>query len=87
LDVPPVTRGSTRNAGLAADRADKQGPGYKAQEQTLRAALGEREAVAAVLQSHQRRLSTPGYRLIDQSESESEGAGRLRRSERISERD
>ena len=63
-------------------------PGYKAQEQTLRAALGEREAVAAVLQSHQRRLSTPGYRLIDQSESESESEGTdLRRSERISERE
>jgi hypothetical protein len=52
------------------------------------AALGEREAVAAVLQSHQRRLSTPGFRFIEESESEgegSEGAG-LRRSERISER-
>jgi hypothetical protein len=76
--------------GLAADRADKQAPGYKAQEQTLRAALGERGAVAAVLQSHQRRLSTPGYRLIESEGEGSEGEGSesgLRRSERICERD
>jgi hypothetical protein len=85
-----VTRGSARNAGLAADRAEQQGPGYKARERALRRRL-EEDGPNTALQSHQRRLSTPGYRFIDESEgegseSESEGAG-LRRSERISERD
>jgi hypothetical protein len=88
-----VTKSSRKDAENAAEKAEKDAPGYKAMEKLLRERLKKGEGNDGggdtAFQAHQRQLATPGYRFIESegSESESEGSeSGLRRSERICER-